>query len=190
VAGREPELVTIPDVLPAGQDGLQVVVDRQVASAEPVRVARGQPGDEPGHERGLGAAACAQFLPYPGEYLGLGRAGRRAVRQGPFGQADRGEAGVNAERLDAVAAGLGRENLITAALDTEYADACGHRNTPASLVIFTIRPAPRAVMPGRTACGHRKTPRRLISTARHQSSASTRHASPNGPLTPALLMSR
>lgn len=33
-----------------------------MASAQPVRVARGQPGDEPGDERGLGAAARPQFL--------------------------------------------------------------------------------------------------------------------------------
>ena len=40
------ELIPIPDAWPAGQDGVQVIVDRKVASAEPVRVARGEPGDE------------------------------------------------------------------------------------------------------------------------------------------------
>jgi len=44
VAG-EPELIAIADAVPAGQDGVQVVVDRKVAAAEPVGVARGQPGD-------------------------------------------------------------------------------------------------------------------------------------------------
>lgn len=52
----EPELITIPDTLPAGQDRVQVIVDRKVAAAEFVRVARGEPGDEAGRQGGLGAA--------------------------------------------------------------------------------------------------------------------------------------
>ena len=51
------ELVTIPDAWPAGQDGVQVIVDRQVASGELVGVAGGQPGDEPGRQGRFGAAA-------------------------------------------------------------------------------------------------------------------------------------
>ena len=47
----------IPDAWPAGQDGVQVIVDRQVAAGELVGIARGQPGDEPGHQGRLGAAA-------------------------------------------------------------------------------------------------------------------------------------
>ena len=61
----EPELVTIPDAGPAGQDGVQVIVDGQVASAEPVGVARGEPGHEPGHQGWLCAVTGSQFLPHP-----------------------------------------------------------------------------------------------------------------------------
>jgi hypothetical protein len=49
-AASEPELVTIPDTFPAGEDGVEVVMHRKMAAAEPVGVTGGQPGDEPGHE--------------------------------------------------------------------------------------------------------------------------------------------
>ena len=53
----EAELITIAPVLAAGQDGVEIVVDAKMTAAEPVGVTRGQPGDEPGRQRGLGAVA-------------------------------------------------------------------------------------------------------------------------------------
>lgn len=50
----------------------------------------GEPGDEPGYQGGLGAAAVLQLLPDPRIYSGLGQAGWRGARQGPLEQADWG----------------------------------------------------------------------------------------------------
>jgi hypothetical protein len=80
VAG-EPELVAIPHAFPAGQDGVQVVVHGKVAAAEPVGVARGQPGDEHGHQARLGAPAGPQLLPDPRVHPVLGRTGRCGTGQ-------------------------------------------------------------------------------------------------------------
>jgi hypothetical protein len=57
LAASEPQLVTIPDTFPAGEDGVEVVMHRKMAAAEPVGVTGGQPGDEPRHEGRIRAAA-------------------------------------------------------------------------------------------------------------------------------------
>ena len=111
-AFTKPELITIPDSRPAGQDAVQVIVDRKVASAQPIRVARRQPGDEPGHQRGFGAASIPAVRRGPARvHPGLRRAGWRGTRQGPLGQPDRGEARVHAEGAYAVATRLGGQVL-------------------------------------------------------------------------------
>ena len=79
---------------------------------------------------------------------------------------------------------------MIAALDTAYADSCGHRCTPALLVMFTIRQARRAIMPGSTARVHRNALPRLTSIVCHHTPAATCPLSPTGPPMPALLTSR
>ena len=54
------ELIAVPDAVPAGQDDVQVIVDTKAAAAEPVRVAGGRRGDEPGCKGRLGAAVVPQ----------------------------------------------------------------------------------------------------------------------------------
>lgn len=63
-------------------------------------------------------------------------------------------------------------SFATAALDTEYADTSGHRNTPAWLLMFTMRPGRRCNISGRTSCVHSNVPRRFTSMVRHHRSGS------------------
>jgi hypothetical protein len=59
------------DAVPAGQDGVQIIVDRKAAAAGPVGVARGEPGDEPGHQGRAGRAARIMLAQTDGRASGV-----------------------------------------------------------------------------------------------------------------------
>ena len=92
-----------------------------MAAAEPVRVARGQPGDKPCHQCRFGATAGRQFLPDPRVYPGLGKAGAapdRARSDRPIGVRP-GWTLKARMPLRCASAAMFSVNLMTAALETE-----------------------------------------------------------------------
>lgn len=120
----DPELVAItaPGMVWAGEDGVEVVVHRQVASAEGVGVPGGKPDDQPGGQCGVGAVAGPQLPAYPGVDAGFRRAGRGAAASArsvsPIGVMPGCTLNTRTPLWLASAARFS-VNLMTAALETE-----------------------------------------------------------------------
>ena len=181
------------DLVDAGQQGVEVVIDAEMPPRQLVCMPGGEAQYQLGRPGRISAAAVFELLADPSVHLRLADPGgallARAASDRPMGVIPGWTLNTltPARRVSSARFSV---NFTTAALETEYADTCGHRYTPARLVTLTIRPLRRATMSGSTRHEQRKTLRRFTSMVRHQASGSTSQASPTGPQMPALLTSR